>query len=194
MGKKKNKREFIVYNDIHAYGRHQIQVPNEPLTEWHIFNGDIFDLAGCEKSKINEVLDKMKGLRNALGTRYIYGNHELMMDHIDDQHVHGQILFTHGHLEFWGRKKSLKYMRKLPGRGKFGRKMAGWFDKLRMYKPFNMSEKQKVRCWERCMENRCQAIVLGHKHPKEPHELHYTRDGKTIRIFVLPRGRHVLQL
>lgn len=184
-------KEYTVANDCHRYTKYSI---DDKFPDDCILNGDNFDLTGCKKKHVLKVLQDIKNHKAKFGDRFIYGNHEGHPEHLMDFYKDGKILFTHGDYEFWGRKKSLKFRKKKYGKGSFGRFLSKMFDKLRMVKPFSMSEKQMKRCWERCFDNDCNTIVLGHKHPNKVETELYSRRGKTIKIIVLPRGIHYLDL
>jgi len=182
---------YIIYADVHRYAKYESELTHE---KGAIYLGDIYDLAGCKKREVNLVRSKIAYLKDLVGDRYPLGNHELKLSNINDQYIANGILFTHGHLEFWGLEKSIKYMSKKPGKGAIGRAFSSFLDSVRVAKPFSMSEEQKNRCWDRCMSNNCHTMVLGHKHPAKLEEVLHTVNGQTVRIIVLPRGRNVVEL
>lgn len=178
-------RDYLIYADCHKYSKFQSHTEFE---DGSIMLGDNIDAAGAHKSEVYLAEKEVETHIIKRGHKFICGNHELRLDRIKDQYVTNNILFTHGHLEFWGWKKSVKYIKKSPGKGFFGRFTSWFFDSVRSYKKLNMSDEQKDRCWQRCIDYNCHTIVLGHKHPKEVTQFLHTINGKTIRIFVLPRG------
>jgi len=155
-------QQFIVYNDIHKYSDYEM-----PLKVEHgaIYNGDIFELRSCKRSDVDMITREMKEFEKEVQGRYNYGNHEMDPHRLYDRIVVDNVVFTHAEYEFWGEKKSLKFMKKRKGKGAFGRLLSAQLDKYRGLKPFYLSKKQKNRCMDTCVETGTDTFVGAHKHP-----------------------------
>ncbi len=70
-------KKYIVFNDLHIGGGHDLKI-DVPTTgsDNVILNGDIVDLTGCSKKDVSRYLELQKDLHKAHGKRYIIGNHE----------------------------------------------------------------------------------------------------------------------
>lgn len=182
--------QFIVYNDLHIGTDFSIEF--QSFEKDAILLGDVIDLRGCKKNDVDKFLSIYKNL--SINHIYCVGNHEAILARIGDYYVSNNIVFAHGHLQFWGYDKSYKYMKKKHGRSTVGRFFSKAINSVRMAKPFSMSQEQKNRCVDLCVSTGTDVIVLGHKHPSEKHDFIYENERKNVRIIVLPRGRNVLYL
>jgi len=184
-------KNYSMCNDLHKYAMFS---KYRVIPKGTILLGDIIDRAGCKKSEVEQAEVDIDELILFHGHKYAIGNHEQRHDKIKSQYVEDRVLFTHGHLEFWGWKKSLKFFRKSPGKSTFMRYFVALINMSRGLIPFKISEAQKKRCMDRCIDYNCHTIVLGHKHPKEIKIILYTEGTRTIKIVVLPPGFHSMAL
>ena len=184
-------KTYIVNTDIHRFSSYPLPLV---IDKESIDIGDIYDVAGCLRKDLDHVRLQMAAHKATKGVKYCMGNHELEMDSLKDQYIENGILFTHGHLELWGLKKCMKYLKKRPGKTKFMRWVSKGFDSFRLLKPFHLSKRKMRRIWERCEEFDCHTYVCGHKHPTKVERVIFTHKGVTKRIVVLPRGRNIITL
>jgi len=111
-----------VWVDVHKGGVHEIDVPEIETDDDCYHLGDIHDLKGCKKKRVNAVKYLIGRLRTA-SAHYVSGNHELGTDSEFFHHVHNGVLFTHGDIPAWGFAKAKKFRNKKPGRGFFSRNL-----------------------------------------------------------------------
>lgn len=186
--------KFIIYNDVHLYGPHSLNVEIDTYVEGAItvYLGDNIDMNHVKKKDIPEAMKKLKNCWEYFAERFCPGNHELDMVPGHRSYVTNGICFEHGDYLFWGEERRAKYMaKKKPGANWFMRMfIIATFDSLRKFWPARYDDDFKERAWARATLLTCHTIVMGHKHPTKKADFSY--DG--VRIIVLPRGRNELEL
>lgn len=178
-----------IATDVHLYGPHQLYDPRDmAIDHCDYLIGDIVDMWGVEKKKINEAADKIEYLNNIYLSRYIKGNHEMLPREIELQIItvnHMKVLLCHGHIPLWGREKSDLWMGQDIGAGCFKRSMTWIYSKFRgTFGGLKVSDSNLKKLSDYAKMHKCQTIIIGHHHPKET----YQNTHKGIKIIILKRG------
>jgi len=181
--------KFIVYNDIHKFGPHALDV-TYVYGENIIYNGDIVDLGSCKYSLLPEANAFLYDLIEKAQGNFTSGNHEKMMEH--QYVIKDQVLFTHGDLIF----KDITDARNF----RWGREGSGWFRRMYVHagaylrnflkknQEISLREMGEAVIWAK--RHKCHTVICGHKHPKKI----LTRSLDNVKLIVLPRGKHTVEV
>jgi hypothetical protein len=189
---------MIIYSDMHWFGAHSSI--NEPL----IFGEDIFyigdnvDLKNCPTQHLNEAKKLMHYIQKNAGTNYVPGNHELSYGDQTFIKYH-RVLLTHGDIFFWPHKKIVRWR---GGELSAGISPLMWYVfRLKNYVkdlwsiPINTKHFKKIYQTAIAPAYQCHTVIIGHEHPHRIVKIPYSiNDGPEINIYVLPRGKHVLNI
>lgn len=183
---------FRIANDLHIGSEYQDN-PNalQELSQLKydgstILLGDIFDLACCKKSRVEELEYFLKKFVGIFGENYIMGNHERngvsdfysVLSYITQSGK--RYAFTHGDLisDF---DKWSKYRKKPRGASFFQLLFTKFLDDLDHLKAKRPLPKGFIeRAYDYCVQNNVDGVVCGHFHPEEERRYYY--QGKTIII------------
>lgn len=194
MTGKRDMKKYIVYNDVHLFGPHEIDLEAKMLLESDeaLYLGDNVDMNHVRKNDIDYAKDTLWSFAELYEGRFCPGNHELDFVPGHRSYVTNGICFEHGDYLFWGEEKRAKYMaNKKPGANWFMRMfIIATFDSLRKFWPAKYDDDFKQRAYLRAKEMKCNTIVMGHKHPTNMADFMHIG----VRIIVLPRGRNELEL
>jgi metallophosphoesterase superfamily enzyme len=181
-------RKFIVYNDVHVGGGHEMDIRLPRMAGDNIIlNGDNIDLTGCAHKDVDKYFTLYRQLRLIHGRRMIRGNHGGPVSG-SDGYVDGNVIFRHGHHEMWKENKVIKWQHKTMGSGWLKRKiLVPAFDKIRHFRKYKIKKRFKDNIID--FSNRYPGIdtmVFGHAHPNEVIDIKIDR----MRVIILPRGKN----
>lgn len=181
--------------DLHSFSTNAISTNgvtvylNDPYT---ICGGDNFDIVNCKKSDVKKVQGYIDAWKEAMGDRYIFGNHEAQRDNDRMYKIRGtRVGVMHGDLIMWGKKKSEKYRRKDHGAGFLKRGL--WVNALEAFENgYNrkVNDEDLERFYEQCILHDVDRIIIGHMHPEKQIDIIYK--GKHLTI--CKRGLTVIEL
>ncbi|MBF0451810.1 MAG: hypothetical protein HQK75_13990 [Candidatus Magnetomorum sp.] len=189
---------MIVYTDMHIFGAHP--KIHEPLTfgEDIFYIGDNVDLKNCPRSQINDAQHLLKKIEQNAGDNYLPGNHELSYGKKTFIHYH-RTLLTHGDIFFWPQQKSVHWR---GGGIRAGISKCMWYF-LRLKNCFmdlwplkiRQAVLKKIYQTATAPAYQCHTVIIGHEHPHEMIKIPYSENnGPEITIYILPRGRHVMDI
>ncbi|KPA11084.1 hypothetical protein MHK_008697 [Candidatus Magnetomorum sp. HK-1] len=189
---------MIVYTDMHIFGAHP--KIHEPLTFGPdtFYIGDIVDLKNCPKSQIPEARKLIEHIEKNAGDNYLPGNHELSYGN-KPFIKYNRVLLTHGDMFFWPQKKIVHWR---GGGIKAGMSLPLWLTfRLKNYfrelLPKNICPEAYKRIYETATApaHKCHTVIIGHEHPSQILKKTYAQNnGPPIDLYILPRGRHVLDI
>lgn len=189
---------MIVYTDLHIFGAHK------PINPSFIYGPDIFyigdnvDLKNCPRSKLPEALQLIKTIETNAGNNYLPGNHELSYGKQLFIKYH-RVLLTHGDIFFWPQKKMARWR---DGSIHPGISRSLWW--LLRFKnalihmwPIRISPLIIKRMYgiATSPDHHCHTVIIGHAHPHRIiHTAYAEKDGPSVDFYILPRGRHELNI
>jgi len=189
---------MIVYTDMHIFGAHSKIHKSLTFGPDTFYIGDIVDLKNCPKSKIDEAKKLIKFISINAGENYIPGNHELAYGN-KTLIKYKKVLLTHGDMFFWPQKKIVHWR---GGGIKEGMAMPFWLIFwIKNYFRKLLPKKIKTSAYKRIYEiatapaYQCHTVIIGHEHPDKIIKKTYAENnGPPVDIYILPRGRHVLDI
>jgi len=176
---------YTVYNDIHEFAPHALNIPVDPQG---VYAGDIVDLYSCKPEELPTAYSRITELKNLLGDRYIYGNHELNPAEAYDNYVDEGIYFCHGHMQMM--VDPMGFMKSKPGASDFKRFWIKMGEYLRKFLNVPITDDQAKKFLAVAKIAKCHTVVCGHHHPKKPSIKDFDYNGEKVRIIILPRGKH----
>lgn len=180
---------FNIANDLHIGSEYQdnpnamqelSRLENDGRT---FLNGDIFDLACCEKDDVKVLEAFMYRYINKFGRNYLMGNHE--RSDVSERCVivtteNGSFAITHGDL-ISDYDKWSKYRLKPRGASFLNLLLTRFLDDLDHLKAKRPLPKGFIeRAYEYCVQNNVDGVICGHFHPEEERRYYY--QDKTIII------------
>jgi len=189
---------MIIYSDLHIYGAHPpIDVP---LTYGPdiFYIGDNVDIKNCPLSQLPKAQRLLKTIEFQAGNNYIPGNHELAFGkHSFIQYQ--RVLLTHGDIFFWPESRVDRWR---GGGIQPGTSMAFWRvlrikNALINYCPLIIGPKVTNRIYNIATspDYECHTVIIGHAHPQKILKKTLSKNnGPFVDLYVLPRGRHILDI
>ena len=189
---------IVVYTDLHLYGAHKpVNVPLE-FGDNIFYIGDIVDLKNCKKKDLKIAERLLKEITQKAGENYVPGNHELTYGN-KKFIVYKDILLTHGDYFCWKEKRVEKWRggKKKPGKisiihlffrfkNLFARPRGGKLSQKELSKIYNLANSPSYNC---------KTVIIGHKHPNKILEYDYKeKNGISIKVYVIPRGRNIIPI
>lgn len=185
-----------VFNDLHVGSPHEI-VPSYNIFAWMLlknkettfFLGDIYDILGCKKERVDYYKNLSDGLEeNAVN--YVSGNHELNQDKLTK--IVDKTLFIHGDLIFYSDEKFYSFRQQEFGSPWYIRmclKPIDWY-RLNIRRPF-MDDTILEKASKLLDTHNCTRLICGHSHRKKS-SVYNLPNGK--QLVVLARGEHDITL
>lgn len=171
--------------DEHEGSTNGLELDHRPfnyLNPFLIYGGDNIDLVNCKKKDVKAYQVMIRVLKEKMGDRYLFGNHEAQGDSDRMYKIpNTRIGVMHGDLIMWGKEKSEKYRKKKHGAGFLKRGL--WVNAV---EAFENGYNRKVnnddleRFYSQCIQNDVDRIIIGHMHPDKQIEIIYKRKHLTI--------------
>jgi hypothetical protein len=189
---------MIIYTDLHIFGAHK------PIHTTLLYGPDIFyigdnvDIKNCPRSKLTDANRLLKTIETNAGENYLPGNHELSYGKRSFIKYHG-VLLTHGDIFFWPKHKIFRWR---GGDIRPGISSSLWWflrckNALIHMWPIRVNPMVIRRMYgiATSPDYKCHTVIIGHAHPHQLIQTTYAEnDGPKVDLYILPRGRHQLDI
>jgi len=189
---------MIIYTDLHIYGAHKPIITDLLFGPDIFYIGDNVDLKNCPRSKLSEAHKLIETIEKNAGNNYLPGNHELSFG---KQSVikYQQVLLTHGDIFFWPKNRVFRWR---GGNVQPGISSALWWflrfkNALIHFWPthINTLVARRMYALATSPDYQCHTVIIGHAHPSRVIQTTYSeKDGPSVDLYILPRGRHELDI